>query len=52
LPAIDVAVMAKGRLVAAGTLDQVRGGGSLDDAFVRLVGARVDPIGGLAWLMS
>ena len=28
-----VAVMAEGRLVAAGTLDQVRGGGSLDDAF-------------------
>jgi ABC-2 type transport system ATP-binding protein len=47
-----VGVIARGRLVAAGTLDQVRGGGSLDDAFVRLVGARIDPSGGLAWLTS
>jgi ABC-2 type transport system ATP-binding protein len=48
-----VGVIARGRLVAAGTLDQVRGDDpSLDDAFVRLVGARVDPTGGLAWLTS
>jgi ABC-2 type transport system ATP-binding protein len=48
-----VGVIARGRLVASGTLDQVRGDdGSLDDAFVRLVGARVDPTGGLAWLTS
>jgi ABC-2 type transport system ATP-binding protein len=46
-------VIARGRLVASGTRDEVRGdGGSLDDAFVRLVGARVDPTGGLAWLTS
>ena len=37
-----VGVIARGRLVAAGTLEQVRGDDrSLDDAFVRLVGARV-----------
>jgi ABC-2 type transport system ATP-binding protein len=46
-----VGVIAKGRLVAAGTLDQVRGDGSLDDAFVRLVGARVTTEG-LSWLGS
>src|SRR4029450_9447321 len=33
-----VGVIASGRLVAAGTLDQVRDGGSLENAFVRLVG--------------
>jgi ABC-2 type transport system ATP-binding protein len=31
------------------TLSQVRGGGTLDDAFVRLVGARVTTEG-LSWL--
>ena len=46
-----VGVMAGGRLVASGTLDQVRGGGSLDDAFVRLVGGRVS-VEGLSWLAS
>ena len=35
-----VGVIAKGRLAAAGTLEVVRGRGSLEDAFVRLVGAR------------
>jgi ABC-2 type transport system ATP-binding protein len=47
-----VGVIARGRLVAVGTLDAVRGGGSLDEAFVRLVGARVDATGGLSWLRS
>jgi ABC-2 type transport system ATP-binding protein len=47
-----VGVIARGRLVASGTLDQVRGNGSLDDAFVRLVGARVNPLDGLSWLAS
>jgi ABC-2 type transport system ATP-binding protein len=46
-----VGVIARGRLVASGTLDQVRGDGSLDDAFVRLVGARVTTEG-LSWLAS
>jgi ABC-2 type transport system ATP-binding protein len=47
-----VGVIARGRLVASGTLDQVRGSGSLDDAFVRLVGARVNSLDGLSWLAS
>jgi ABC-2 type transport system ATP-binding protein len=47
-----VGVIARGRLAASGTLDQVRGDGSLDDAFVRLVGARIDPSVGLSWLAS
>jgi ABC-2 type transport system ATP-binding protein len=46
-----VGVIARGRLVASGTLDQVRGDGSLDDAFVRLVGARINAEG-LPWLAS
>lgn len=45
-----VGVIANGRLVAAGTLDEVRGDSSLDDAFVRLVGARVNRAEGLSWL--
>ena len=36
-----VGVIARGRLAASGTIDQVRDGGSLDDAFVRLVGGRI-----------
>jgi ABC-2 type transport system ATP-binding protein len=47
-----VGVIAKGRLVASGTVDEVRGGGSLDEAFVRLVGAQTRGAEGLAWLMS
>jgi ABC-2 type transport system ATP-binding protein len=47
-----VGVMARGRVVAAGTLDQVRGEGSLDDAFVRLVGGRLLAEDGLPWLRS
>jgi ABC-2 type transport system ATP-binding protein len=47
-----VGVIAGGRLVASGTLDEVRGGGSLDEAFVRLVGAHTRGGEGLAWLMS
>jgi len=46
-----VGVIARGRLVASGTLDQVRDGGSLDDAFVRLVGGHVS-VEGLSWLES
>jgi ABC-2 type transport system ATP-binding protein len=46
-----VGVLAGGRLVASGTLDQVRDGGSLDDAFVRLVGGHVS-VEGLSWLAS
>jgi ABC-2 type transport system ATP-binding protein len=47
-----IAIMNAGRIVADGTLDEVRGGGALEDAFVRLVGAT--DLGGqeLGWLGS
>ncbi|GAA2015652.1 ABC transporter ATP-binding protein [Microbacterium terricola] len=35
-----VAVVSAGRVLAAGTVDEVRGGGSLEDRFVELVGGR------------
>jgi ABC-2 type transport system ATP-binding protein len=35
-----VAVIGAGRLLAAGTVDEVRGGESLQDRFVELVGGR------------
>jgi len=44
-----VGVITNGRLVAVGTLEEVRGQGSLEDAFVRLVGARISTEG-LSWL--
>jgi ABC-2 type transport system ATP-binding protein len=47
-----VGVIAKGRLAAAGTVEQVRDGGTLEDAFVRLVGARTSGTEGLTWLAS
>jgi ABC-2 type transport system ATP-binding protein len=47
-----VAVMAKGNVVAAGPLDQVRGGGSLEEAFVRLVGVENGGREELSWLAS
>jgi ABC-2 type transport system ATP-binding protein len=47
-----VGVMARGRVVAAGALDQVRGADSLDGAFVRLVGGRVMAEDRLSWLES
>ncbi|KXO89722.1 ABC transporter ATP-binding protein [Tsukamurella pulmonis] len=46
-----VAVINAGRVAAAGTVDQVRAGGTLDDAFVRLVGGPAHT-GGLSWLQS
>ena len=48
----QVAVLAKGRVVASGSLEQVRDGMTLEDRFVQLVGAR--PSGGkeLSWLTS
>jgi ABC-2 type transport system ATP-binding protein len=45
-----VAVMSKGDLVAAGPLEQVRGDATLEDTFVRLVGADVTAGKGLSWL--
>jgi ABC-2 type transport system ATP-binding protein len=47
-----VAVIAKGTVVASGPLDEVRGGQSLDDAFVHIVGARTGGAKGLSWLAS
>ncbi len=47
-----VAVLAAGKVVAAGALDEVRGGRSLEDAFVGIVGARTDGAEGLTWLAS
>jgi ABC-2 type transport system ATP-binding protein len=47
-----VAVIAKGQVVADGTLDEVRDGQSLEDAFVHIVGARTGGTEGLSWLAS
>jgi ABC-2 type transport system ATP-binding protein len=46
----SVAVVADGKVVAAGTLDEVRAGGTLEEAFVQLVGASARGAEGLAWL--
>jgi len=46
-----VAVVAGGQLLAAGTVDEVRGEQSLEDRFVDLVGGRKEGEG-LAWLRS
>ncbi|WP_454041090.1 ABC transporter ATP-binding protein [Cellulosimicrobium sp. Marseille-Q8652] len=46
-----VAVVAGGHVLAAGTVDEVRGGQSLEDRFVDLVGGR-QTSEGLAWLRS
>jgi ABC-2 type transport system ATP-binding protein len=48
-----LAVIHQGRVVAHGSLDDVRAGdASLEDAFVRLVGAPVSDTGALQWLGS
>jgi ABC-2 type transport system ATP-binding protein len=47
-----VAVITKGRVVATGSVDDVRGEGSLEDAFVHLVGGRTGGAEGLSWLAS
>ncbi len=47
-----VAVVHRGRLVASGSLDDVCGGGSLEDAFVALVGGEREAKEGLGWLGS
>lgn len=46
-----VAVIAGGNVLAAGTVDEVRAGASLEDRFVQLVGGRHET-GGLAWLRT
>ena len=45
-----VAVMHRGRLVASGWVDDVRDGQSLEDAFIRLVGAEDSVRAALPWL--
>ncbi|HEY2429371.1 MAG TPA: ABC transporter ATP-binding protein [Acidimicrobiales bacterium] len=47
-----VAIVAAGRVVAWGTLDEVRRGRSLEEAFVNLVGGTDLAVGGLGWLGS
>jgi ABC-2 type transport system ATP-binding protein len=47
-----VAVLHHGRVVAAGAIDEVRGGGSLEDAFLALVEAAGPDGGQLRWLGS
>lgn len=45
-----VAVVAAGRVMAVGTLDEVRQGRSLQERFIELVGQPVDAGEGLSWL--
>jgi ABC-2 type transport system ATP-binding protein len=45
-----VAIMSRGQIVATGTLDEVRGDRSLEDAFVHVVGAADVDTGDLGWL--
>ncbi len=47
-----VAIMAGGRVVVEGTTDEVRGGMSLQERFVSLVGTRATDEEGLSWLGS
>ena len=47
-----VAIVNAGRVVASGSLDEVRQGQPLEDVFVRLVGAVEAPVGSLEWLGS
>jgi ABC-2 type transport system ATP-binding protein len=45
-----LAVLAGGTVVASGSLDEVRGARSLEDAFVGIVGGRAHDAGELSWL--
>lgn len=47
-----VGVIVAGRVVAAGTVDEVRGDGSLEERFVSLSGGSRELGGGLQWLAS
>jgi ABC-2 type transport system ATP-binding protein len=47
-----VSIIDKGRIVATGTTDQVRGGKTLQQAFIDLVGPRARGEEGLSWLGS
>lgn len=45
-----VAVMAKGALLAVGSIEALRGGGRLEDAFISMIGASPVSDADLAWL--
>jgi ABC-2 type transport system ATP-binding protein len=47
-----VSIIDKGRIVATGTTDEVRGGKTLQQAFIALVGGRPTDEEGLSWLGS
>ncbi len=47
-----VSVISAGQIVATGTIDQVRGGRTLQQAFIDLVGSRAGQGEGLSWLGS
>ncbi len=47
-----VAIIASGKVVAAGPLDEVRNGEGLEEVFVRRVGVQVAGEEGLSWLAS
>ena len=47
-----VAVVADGRLIATGTLDEVRGGVSLQERFVQMVGQQARGTEALGWLRT
>jgi ABC-2 type transport system ATP-binding protein len=47
-----VSIIDKGRIVATGTTDEVRGGKTLQQAFIELVGGRASGEEGLSWLGS
>nr|WP_054831333.1 ATP-binding cassette domain-containing protein [Rhodococcus qingshengii] len=47
-----IGVIADGRVVASGTVDEVRAGNTLDEAFVRLVGSRSPNPDGLSWMRA
>jgi ABC-2 type transport system ATP-binding protein len=47
-----VSIIDKGRIVATGTTDEVRGGKTLQQAFIDLVGSRATGEEGLSWLGS
>jgi ABC-2 type transport system ATP-binding protein len=47
-----VSVIDKGRILATGTTDEVRGGKTLQQAFIDLVGSRASDKEGLTWLGS
>jgi ABC-2 type transport system ATP-binding protein len=47
-----VSIIDQGHIVATGTIDQVRGGKTLQQAFIDLVGSRASGAEGLTWLGS